>query len=75
MKRYCLQNEGQLEPQKFFNQMATMSDLPLWIDPAATTNSKLANYEIHRGLTQSINSSWELEAKNGGFLNDRIRFF
>ena len=57
MKYYCLQDEGELEPQKCFNLMVAMNDLITWIDPSATANYELTNNEIHHALTQSINST------------------
>ena len=75
MKRCHPQDKNQLEPQKFFNLMVIVNDLIPWIDPIVIVNKKLTNEEVHHTLTQSISSKWELEAKNSGFVNDRIRIF
>ena len=52
-----------------------MNDLIPWINPIVTVNNNLTNEEVHHAFVRSINSKWELEAKNSGFTNDRIRFF
>ena len=51
MKRCCLQDEGELEPQKFFSLMATMNGLTPWIDPSVTNDSELTSDEIYHALT------------------------
>ena len=75
MKICCLQDEDRLEPQKFFNLMVTMNDLIPWIDPIVSVDNKLTNEEVCHAFAQSTTSKWELEAKNSGFTDDRIRFF
>ena len=55
--------------------MVTMNDIIPWIDPIVTIKNNLTNEEVCNAFTQSINSKLELEAKNSGFINDRIRVF
>ena len=53
--------------------MLAMSDLIPWIDPEDAINNKLTDDDVFFAFTQSINSKWELEAKNNSFVNERIR--